>query len=277
MKSVTVYQIEESKQGDVEGIDFDQAFESLKFTPCGNLDLRRDGFIETPCGELATRLMGATHFVYQREDKILPASVIKDHVEEKIKVIFDQEGRRVSRKERGGIKDEIIFELLPRAFTRKSQVPCFIAGGKIFIGTSSANRAEEIISKVREALGSFPCLPIERVNLDELARNGEDGKIIAQEKIKLVQVKGEATSTNKHLPVDSAEITALMDSGMSVEEIGILYDDKFSATYTAGRVLKSFKLSDDIKDQASDGCETTAELWQNTQVLIAGALGDFYV
>lgn len=273
MKSLTVYTIEGEKPS---AQVLAEAFEQCKFEPCGKLDVSRSGFINTPCNELVTELMGAAHFVFQREDKILPASVVKDHLDQRCNDIAEREGRRVSRKEREGIKDEIIFELLAKAFTKKTQVPCFIKDGKVFVGVSTAKRAEEVISKIREALGSFPVLPLESVDLDQLARNGEHGKITAQDKIKLVQVKGCATSTNKHLAVDSAEITALMDSGMSVEEIGICYDDKFSATYTKARTLKSFKLADDVKEEATCEAETVAELWQNTQVLIAGVLVEFY-
>jgi recombination associated protein RdgC len=278
MKAVTAYRLSEDNNKFFDGIgdQMNTYLERNEFKPCQKLEIYSHGFIKTPSNEFCTSVMGSHHFIYQRQDKILPASVINDFVKDKIESIFDLEGRKVGRKERKDIKDELMFELLPKAFTKKIQVPCFIKGDKIFIGCSSTKRAEEICSLVRDSMGNLPILPLERISLDELAKSYEEGDIIPLDKIKLVQAKGGATSSHKHIPVFSDEVRTAFDAGMSVEEIAIEYKENFSATYTTSRQLKSLKLSDEIKFEAQDGCETEADLWQATQIILSDVIGEFY-
>ena len=56
----------------------------------------------------------------RKEERILPGSVVKDAVKEKVDEIEAEQMRKVYKKERDQIKDEIIQAFLPRAFIRKS-------------------------------------------------------------------------------------------------------------------------------------------------------------
>src|SRR5690606_12582781 len=59
------------------------------------------------------------------------------------------------------LKDEVIQELLPRAFTKKKRVfaAIDIAMKRIYINTSSSKDAENLLSTIRDVLGSFPVVP----------------------------------------------------------------------------------------------------------------------
>lgn len=52
------------------------------------------------------------------DEKILPASVINAALKEKVKQVEASNERKVGRKEREHLKDELIFDMLPRAFVR---------------------------------------------------------------------------------------------------------------------------------------------------------------
>ena len=54
----------------------------------------------------------------KRQEKVLPAAVINEFLNEKVEAIQDAEGRTVGRKERQSLKDDVMMELLPKAFTR---------------------------------------------------------------------------------------------------------------------------------------------------------------
>ena len=171
MKSITAYQLSEDKKdffdkisGDL-GADLNEYFKRAEFNPCQKLQHYSCGFIKNQNGELCTTLMGAHHFVFQREDKILPASVVNDFVNDKIEEISNGEARRVSRAEKRGIKDEVICLLLPKAFTKRTQVECIIKGDKLFIGSATTKMAEQVCSTIRDALGNLPVIPLEPINL----------------------------------------------------------------------------------------------------------------
>ena len=58
----------------------------------------------------------------QREERLLPASVIRSEVNSRIQEIQTGQGRRVQRKERLDIVDEVTQDLMPRAFTKSQHL-----------------------------------------------------------------------------------------------------------------------------------------------------------
>ena len=62
----------------------------------------------------------------KREEKLLPSTVVREQVDEKVAVIESEQGRKVYRKERLNLKDEIVQDCLPRAFTRSTYVHAYI-------------------------------------------------------------------------------------------------------------------------------------------------------
>ena len=97
----------------------------------------------------------------RREEKILPPSVVRDLLKERIDAIEAQQGRKVYRKERLSLKDEVVQDCLPRAFSRHSELRLIIDDGArwVLVDSASASRAEEALNLLRECIGTFPVLP----------------------------------------------------------------------------------------------------------------------
>lgn len=81
---------------------------------------------------------------------------MRDALKEKVDEIEAQQMRKVYKKERDQLKDEIVQTLLPRAFIRRSSTFAAIAPslGLILVDSASAKKAEDLLSTLREALGS---------------------------------------------------------------------------------------------------------------------------
>lgn len=94
----------------------------------------------------------------KREEKILPSSVVKEMLEEKVEAIEADQARKVYRKERLTLKDEIVQDCLPRAFSRRSAVYAYIdtRSNWVFVDAATATRAEELLNLLRECIGTFP-------------------------------------------------------------------------------------------------------------------------
>lgn len=133
------------------------------FTPCGKSQAASVGWVP-PLGEDSDELVhgagGRLLLKLKREEKLLPATVVRELLEEKVATIEDGQGRKVYRKERLTLKDEIVQDCLPRAFTRSSNIFAYIdvQANWIFVDTASAGRAEEMLNLLRECIGSFPVL-----------------------------------------------------------------------------------------------------------------------
>ena len=72
------------------------------------------------------------------------------------------EGRKVTRKEKTALKEQVTENLLPRAFVRSQKIDLWwdIRGQMIGINASSRTRAEDILDLLRETLGSLKVTPL---------------------------------------------------------------------------------------------------------------------
>jgi len=158
-KNLRLYRLAKPFAHSPEGLH--EHLESSASRPCGKLEHETLGWVP-PLGRRATLLTHAAGpaivVCARKESRMLPPAVVNEELAEKVAAIEDTESRRVGRKERLELKDRIVHELLPRAFTRSSLVYAIILprSGWIVIDTSSKARAEELLSLLREAVGSFP-------------------------------------------------------------------------------------------------------------------------
>ncbi len=88
--------------------------------------------------------------------------MVRDALKEKVDEIEAEQMRKVYKKERDQLKDEIVQAFLPRAFIRKSGTFAAIAPkqGLILVDSASAKKAEDLLSTLREAIGSLPVRPL---------------------------------------------------------------------------------------------------------------------
>ena len=97
-----------------------------------------------------------------KESKILPAAAVKEAVIAKVELIEQAEGRKLAKKEKDAIKDEVIQDMLPRAFTKPSATRALIMPELqlILVDSSSYVKAEELLALLRKVLGSLPVIPL---------------------------------------------------------------------------------------------------------------------
>ncbi|MCB1868810.1 MAG: recombination-associated protein RdgC, partial [Gammaproteobacteria bacterium] len=104
-----------------------------------------------------------TMICMRREEKVLPAAVVNQQLDRRVRDLEESQGRKVRRREKGEIKDEILLDLLPKAFTKTVLTYAYIdsRNGWLVVDAASSKRAEELISLLRETLGSLPLRPLE--------------------------------------------------------------------------------------------------------------------
>ena len=93
------------------------------FLPCAKSQALSAGWVP-PLGEESEELVhaaaGRMLLKLKREEKLLPSTVVRELLEEKVAAIESEQGRKVYRKERLSLKDEIVQDCLPRAFSRST-------------------------------------------------------------------------------------------------------------------------------------------------------------
>lgn len=154
-----------TKPFELDAQTLDEQLAEHAFVPCNSQDLSRYGWVP-PLGAAGSAYVHAANgylmICAKKQDKVLPAAVINEQLAEKVLDIQQSEARSVGRKERQTLKEQLTFEMLPRAFTRSSLQYAYIAPreGMIVINASSANRAQELLNYLRDSIDSVPVIPL---------------------------------------------------------------------------------------------------------------------
>lgn len=242
--------------------------------PVGPLELSSRGFI-SPFGQDGTafshELAGATWVTVGGEDKLLPGAVVNDLLAKKLADIEKKEGRKPGGRTRKRLKDDLITELLPRAFVRPSRTDAILipAMGVIVVDTSSRKSAESVASEIRRALGSFPALPL---NAEVAPRSVLTGWL-AGEPLPEGLSLGDACELRD--PMDSGgkvkiadmelqgdEIVKHLEAGKQVTRLALTLDDHISFTIGEDLIVRKFKLLDGAMEslESTDRDDLAAEL-----------------
>ena len=234
------------------------------FEPCGSQELSRAGWV-SPLGrhseELVHESNGYLMICSKRQDKLLPSSVVNDFLEEQVAEIESNESRKVSRKERASIKEEVIFTLMPKAFVRSSLQFAYISlrDSMLVINASSEKRAEDLIHDLREALGTLPLIPLTAKNLPidlmtQWVNSGEltDGFELGEE-CELrdnADVSGVIRCKNQNLR--SEEILNHMKTGMHVSKLALSWQERVEFILDEKAAIKRLRFTDLIQEKAAE-------------------------
>ena len=97
--------------------------------PVGALELSSRGFI-SPFGRdgesLSHKISDAIWLSVGSEEKILPGAVVNDLLARKLEEIERKEGRKPGGRARKRLKEDLVHELLPRAFVRPGRTDALL-------------------------------------------------------------------------------------------------------------------------------------------------------
>jgi recombination associated protein RdgC len=158
-KNLTVYRVGPEWQADLSEVE--DKLQKHRFIPCGASQPVSMGWVEPrgqAHGPLVESVAGQWIFKLMIEKKMLPGSVVKRALDERIKKIEQETGRKPGRKQGKELKEELMLELLPKAFTRQDAVSVWWSPEHrmLFVNAGSQGRADEVVGALVEALGGLP-------------------------------------------------------------------------------------------------------------------------
>ena len=245
-------------------LDFSQLDELLpemQLKPVGALELSSRGFV-SPFGrnepELSHRIGEALWLTVGGEDKILPSAVVNDLLGKKLAEIEEKEGRKPGGRTRKRIKEDLVHELLPRAFVKPSRTDALLdlQHGFVAVDSSSRKSAEDVVSQIRGALGSFPALPL---NAEVAPRNiltgwiaGEplpEGLTLGEECELKDAMDGGAVVKCQNQDLQGDEIAKHLEAGKQVTRLALTLDDHLSFVLGEDLVVRKLKFLEGAVDQ----------------------------
>lgn len=236
-----------------------------RFRPCSSHDEFSMGWA-SPVGNATEELIHASNgfimLCLKKEEKVIPAAVINEMLQEKIAEKEEQEARKLSKKERTSLKDELIFELLPRAFSFSKKTYAYIdpKGGWIVVDAASAKKAEDLLSYLRKCLGSLPVVPINTIEKPTLImtqwlvdNNSTPKDLVIEDECELRSQEDEGSIIRcKRHNLSLPEITNHLDTGKQVIKLAVNWTDRLSFIVDENLAIKRLKFLDLIQDQVAD-------------------------
>ncbi len=243
--------------------DLEQELSKLSFKPCSSLQPASLGWVP-PLGRYGIEHVHVTNghvmVCLKKQEKILPASVVRDLVTEKVADIEAAESRSVRRKEREGIRDEIMQDMLPKAFCRSSLTFAYISpkANLLVINSSSAKKAEELMHYLRKALGTLPVVSpilkeVPTLVMTEWVRTMDAKNFVIEDEAEFRDVGDEGGVVRcKSHDLSVPEIQAHLDAGKQVVKLAVEWKEAISCIITDDLSIKRVKFGDEILEQSNE-------------------------
>ncbi|MCL7938877.1 recombination-associated protein RdgC [Halomonas sp. ATCH28] len=285
-KHLHLYRLHDAPELDAASLE--NALGEQAFRPLGGSEARRLGW-SAPAGRAGTQLLhelqGQRLMTALRQERILPASVVREEVEERSEAIETSEGRKLRRQEKLAIKEQVYEELLPRAFVRSQEVDLWWDSRRalIAVNASSRKRAEELLDLLRETLGSLKVTPLASQTLPMRAMTtwlGDPGSrpadLVLGDQVELKAKGDDGVLRARQVDLDSDEIQQLLESGRQASKLALSIEGRLSFVLHDDLAIKSLRFDDALIDEASqadDGDDALVRL-ETDFILMTQALAE---
>ncbi|EPE2827021.1 recombination-associated protein RdgC [Proteus mirabilis] len=250
-KAMIVYNLNKS----VDAEELNSCIQNLKWVECKPTDMSTVGFVSPAFNDdLIFECKGHLLLAIRKEEKILPSNVIKKETQHKVEKLEGEQGRKLKKTEKATIKDEVIYSLLPRAFSKYSTVYIWIntIDHQIVVFTGTSKNAESSLALLRKAIGSLPVTPLKFDSIEMLLTNWvKDNSIPTQ-----LQLNGEAEliaileeggiAKFKKQDLISDEILTHIEAGKLVTNLYLKFQDRIDFTINNDFIFKKIKFSEKI-------------------------------
>lgn len=280
-KNAIIYMFPEGWQPEA---GLNEKLEQAAFTPCMGFDWFSEGFVPpTPfSSDFVFTAKNSNRVCLKHEEKVLPSATVRDLVHEKVAEIQEAEARNVGHEEKQQLKEQITDDLLPRALTqsRRTEAIFDTERGYLLVNEASDKRAEQMLIKLREALGGLKVsLPHTRESPSSLMTewllqgHAEGGFELGYNV--LLQGVGDVVPKVKISKKDltTAEVIKHAQNGMQVVELELEWREQISFTLTQNFALKRIQFLDVLQEEAEQG-DDTASLMFASQIIMVEALGE---
>jgi recombination associated protein RdgC len=234
------------------------------FTPCASTEQSHFGWVNAlgKQGHSTVHSANGNFLICARkEEKILPAPVIKDMIEAKVAQLEVEQARSATKKEREQFKEDIIFELLPRAFSRVTDTHAYINAehNLIVVNSGSRGKAEDLLALLRKVIGTLPVTSVSPETApDELMTDWLNEKSIGDNFTLGMEAEFHALGDDgavvrvKNQDLDCDEIKTHLDADKYVVKLALEWDDAMSFILCDDLAIKRLKFFDVLQEQNDD-------------------------
>ncbi|MDP8099664.1 recombination-associated protein RdgC [Pasteurella atlantica] len=283
-KNVMIYRL--TSPLEINSDELETKLQTNKYHPCSQSEMSKFGW-GTPLVTsdlLHFNLQKQFLLVSHKEEKILPAPVIKAEMEERIAVLEEKENRKLKKTEKQAIKDDVVAMLLPRAFSKHQHTAIWLdlETQLVYVDSASSKRAEDTLALLRKTLGSLPVVPVSftlqpsEVMTNWVAKGHTPNWLTLLEEAELKSFDTESVIRCKRQDLETEEIGLHLTAGKYVTKLALEWEEHFSFVLNDDSTLSRVKYADEIKEQNDDILkEDIAQRFDADFVLMTGELKQF--
>jgi recombination associated protein RdgC len=275
-KNLLIYRLPKDWAADLAQVE--QQLGAFTLQPCGTSVMQSLGWVAPrPQGPLIHAVNGQWLLALGVEQKLLPASIVKQFAADRAKEIEENEGRRVGRKEMRELREAMTQELMPRAFTRRRTTFAWIdpVNGWLVIDAASPVKAEELLEHLRKSVDGLPARLVETEQSPSAAMTGwvaggeaPSGFTLDQD-LELRSAEKATVRYVKHT-LEGDEIRQHIAAGKVVTRLAMTWGDKISFLLNENLQVKRLSFLDVLKEQTDGQAENEDERFDGDFALMTG-------
>ena len=256
----------------------EEQLSTLTLQPCSACDLQSIGWIAPrDGGPLVHSVNRQWLLALGIEQKLLPASVVKQFANDKAQEIEENEGRRVGRKEMRDLREAMTIELLPRAFVRRRTTFGWIdpVNGWLAIDAASPAKAEEFLEHLRKSVDQLPAKLLQVTQSPSSAMTGWVAEGEAPSHFTLdqdLELRSAEKATVRYVKhtLEGEEIRQHIADGKVVTRLAMTWGDRISFLLNENLQIKRLSFLDLLKEQADSQAENEDERFDIDFTLMTG-------
>jgi recombination associated protein RdgC len=240
-KNLIVYRL--PADWSVSAAQLEEHLAQRSLQPCGAFDMQSRGWVHSSPAQRYVHTTHGQHLIALGvEQKLLPASIVRQVAGERAKLIEAEQGFPVGRRQMRELKERVLEELRARALSRRRTTRAWIdpANGWLVIDAAGSARAEELVETLRDTLGgslSVQFLETERSPSASMAAwlmlgDAPRSFTIDQDLELQAADKGKATIRYTRHPLEGKEIRTHISAGMFATRLGLTWKDRISFVLT---------------------------------------------
>ena len=270
------------------GWDFsaDQLAEALNkglFIGCGATDRAARGWVPPRGneGEMVFAVDRQQLICLGVEQKILPASVVRQYADAKLQQIEAAQGYKPGRKQAREVRDQVELELLPRAFAKRGLTYVWIdpVNRWLLVDASSSARADEVIEQLKVSLNELPLTLLKTqlapgTAMTQWLAAGEGFGSFTIDRDCELQAAAEERAAVRYVRhnLDSDEVRGHIAQGKTATRLSLTWNDRVSFVLTEQLQIKRLAFLDILKEDAERQSENADDLFAANFSLMAGEL-----
>ncbi len=235
---------------------------AMAFTPCLASFPMSVGWVSPIDDEdapLVHAANGCIMLCMQVEEKILPATVIRQALMEKIKKIEKRDDKKVKQKEKLSLKDEVIMDLLPRAFSKLTRVYAYIdtQNARLVLGTLNPVKTDQFITLFKRSFTEgFRAYELKKLSsvMTTWVKNKTSPKIFSIEESCLLQDPNHKNRTVRVQNQDlfATGVQAFLKDGSEVKQMALAWHDRVNFVLADEFSLRNIQFQDTIVAAATE-------------------------